>query len=200
MTATHADASRIADEIITAPNENAHHLARRVLRRFGSDALALMAKRGIRIVMLRRGQRFVDHSPTLRELSPHIDDWPHPPAGLFVVAERTAYIRRFSEMALAHEAAHALDLALGDENYHSSNDAELRALFFSAPKFVTPYAATAPDEWLAETLRAYREAGNDRACPWPRATRERLQSVHPEASMYMERLFTEIIPARLAAA
>jgi len=42
----------------------------------------------------------------LRRLASGVDDWPVPPAGLFVVEERTIYLRSTSPMTVAHEFAH----------------------------------------------------------------------------------------------
>jgi len=141
------------------------------------------------MVALGRGERFTARSPRLRDLAPHLDAWPTPPAGLFVVEERTAYVRSRSPLAIAHEFGHALDCALGAGVYRSNDDADLRAIFSSAPAYITPYAATAPDEFFAEILRAYVEA-NDRRSPWPAATRHRLREIDPRAFAYVERLFT----------
>lgn len=91
-------------------------------------------------------------------------------------------------MTVAHEFGHALDCALGGGVYRSSIDPEVRGLFSNAREFVTPYAATAIDEYFAENLRAYVEA-NDPASFWPRATRERLRRVDPLMLSYVERLF-----------
>lgn len=110
------------------------------------------------------------------------------PAGLFVVEERTVYLRSRSAMTVAHEFGHALDCALGDGIYRSSIDPDLRRLFVAARAFVTPYAATGIDEYFAEALRAYVEA-NDPASHWPRATKTRLLNIDPELWAYVERLF-----------
>lgn len=117
-----------------------------------------------------------------------VDAWPAPPAGLFVVEERTMYLRSRSPMTVAHEFGHALDCALGEGVYRSSVDPVLRRLFSEAQAFVTPYAATGIDEYFAESLRAYVEA-NDTNSFWPRATRDRLRRIHPDMYEYVERLF-----------
>jgi hypothetical protein len=69
----------------------------------------------------------------------NVDAWPAPPTGLFVVEERTVYLRSRSRMTAAHEFAHALDCALGNGTYRSGCDPELRRLFSEATRFVTPY-------------------------------------------------------------
>jgi hypothetical protein len=42
------------------------------------------------------GERFGDRSPVLRRIVAGVDAWPIPPAGLFVVEERTIYLRSTS--------------------------------------------------------------------------------------------------------
>ncbi len=93
-------------------------------------------------------------------------------------------------MTVAHEFGHAIDCVLGEGVYHSSTDPRLREMFAQARGFVTPYAATAPDEYFAECMRAFVEV-NDPASFWPRATRERLARLDPPMHAYLERLFTE---------
>ena len=118
------------------------------------------------------GNAVVELSPALRRLGAGVDRWPIPPAGLFVVEERTIYLRSISPMTIAHEFAHALDCALGGGVYLSGVDPRIRRAFASATAFVTPYAASACDEYFAECMRAYVEV-NDPHSLWPRATRER---------------------------
>lgn len=158
------------------------------LNRFGAGAIAFALARGTRVVPLRRAQRYDDASPALKRLRVDVDAWPAPPAGLFVVEERTIYLRSHSAMTVAHEFGHALDCALGGGVYHSSTDPRVRDLFAAATAFVTPYAATGTDEYFAEALRAYVEA-NDPASFWPRATRARLRRVDPQMFDYIEDLF-----------
>jgi hypothetical protein len=165
-----------------------HPAITRTLRKFGDAALRYALERGIRVVPLLRGQRYHERSEALRRLSIDVDAWPAPPAGLFVVEERTMYLRSRSAMTVAHEFGHALDCALGQGVYRSSMDPLLRRLFAEAQAFVTPYAATGADEYFAESLRAYVEA-NDPASFWPRATRARLRRVDPEMHAYVEHLF-----------
>ncbi len=158
------------------------------LQRFGVPALRFAHARDIKVVALARRQRYAEASAALARLRVDVDEWPAPPAGLFVVEERTVYLRSRSPMTVAHEFGHALDCALGGGVYHSGIDREVRQLFSNAREFVTPYAATAIDEYFAENLRAYVEA-NDPASFWPRATRERLKRVDPLMLDYVERLF-----------
>ena len=161
----------------------------RTLRLFGKPALTFAARAGIRVVPLRRSQQFAEASAALRRLCASIDRWPAPPAGLFVVEERTVYLRSRSPMTVAHEFSHALDCALGGGVYRSTTDPVVRSLFEAARDFVTPYAATGIDEYFAECMRAYVEANDASSC-WPRATRARLRSVDAGMSDYVKRLFT----------
>lgn len=143
---------------------------------------------GVRVTPLARGVTYRSASPALARLGIDVDSWPAPPAGLFVVEERMVYLRSRSPMTVAHEFGHALDCALGGGVYRSGIDPELRRLFANARAFVTPYAATGIDEYLAEALRAYVEA-NDASSHWPRATRIRLRRVDSPMYDYVERLF-----------
>ena len=83
------------------------------LVRFGEPALSFALGHGIRIVPLTAAQRYRDASVSLRRLGVDVDAWPVPPAGLFVVEERTVYLRSATPMTIAHEFAHGLDWALG---------------------------------------------------------------------------------------
>jgi len=172
---------------------HAHPSARasvgRTLRLFGAPALDFAAKAGIRVIPLRRSQRYADASNALRRLGAAVDDWPAPPAGLFVVEERAVYLRSRSPMTVAHEFGHALDCALGGGVYRSTTEPAVRSLFEAARDFVTPYAATAIDEYFAEALRAYVEA-NDAASCWPKATRARLRLVDPHLYDFVMNLFS----------
>ncbi len=154
-----------------------------------------MARRaGVRIVALGADQRFDDRSRALRRLGAGVDGWPLPPAGIFVVEERTIYLRSTSPMTVAHEFGHALDCALGGGVYLSSVDARIRRAFARATAFVTPYAASACDEYFAEALRAWVGA-NDSPSLWPRATRERLWSLDPRMAQIVAALFANELAA-----
>ncbi len=150
----------------------------RALVPFGSGALAFARRSQVRIVALERTQRYREASPGLRRLGVDVDAWPVPPAGLFVVEERTVYLRSATPMTIAHEFAHGLDCALGGGVYRSGYDRAIRSAFSRATEFVTPYAATGLDEYFAECMRAYVEV-NDAASPWPKATRARLAALDP---------------------
>ena len=159
-----------------------------VLGRFGPGPRAVAERAGVRIAVLGAGERFGDRSPVLRRIVAGVDAWPIPPAGLFVVEERTVYLRSASPMTIAHEFAHGLDCALGGGVYRSGYDPGIRSAFEAARCFVTPYAATGLDEYFAECVRAYVEV-NDRRSPWPRATRARLLEIDRTMSGVIERIF-----------
>jgi hypothetical protein len=166
-----------------------------VLDRFGAGALRVAASAGIRVVLLRPAERYCDRSRALRRLAASVDDWPVPPAGLFVVEERAVYLRSCSPMTVAHEFAHALDCALGGGVYLSGVDPRIRRAFREARAFVTPYAASGLDEYFAESVRAWVEA-NDPRSPWPRATRARLRAVDPAMAAILTSLFAhDLTPA-----
>ena len=158
------------------------------LARFGAGALTFALEQRTCVAPLRRGERYSDASPALLRLGIDVDAWPAPPAGLFVVEERTVYLRSRSPMTVAHEFGHALDCALGGGVYLSGIDPRIRRCFTSAAAFVTPYAATGIDEYFAEALRAFVEV-NDPASHWPRATKLRLRKTDPRLFEYVERLF-----------
>jgi hypothetical protein len=178
--------------VSAAPHEAAAIDA--VLDRFGIGALRLATAAGTKLIHLLSTDRYRDRSPALRRLASGVDEWPVPPAGLFVVEERTVYLRSTSVMTVAHEFAHALDCALGGGVYLSGIDPRIRRAFRGARAFVTPYAASALDEYFAECLRAWVEA-NDPHSPWPRATRERLREIDPAMAAILESLFAyDLVP------
>src|SRR3984957_5713989 len=159
-----------------------------VVRRFGEGAMAVAERAGVRITVLAEGERFGDRSPVLRRIVAGVDGWPLPPAGLFVVEERTIYLRSISPMTIAHEFAHALDCSLGGGVYLSGVDPRIRRAFRSTRAFITPYASSGLDVYFAECLRAWVGA-NDLHSPWPRATRERLREIDPAMAAILESLF-----------
>ncbi len=139
----------------------------------------------------------------MRRLGVDVDAWPVAPAGLFVVEERTVYLRSATPMTVAHEFAHGLDCALGGGVYRSGYDTAIRRAFARARAYVTPYAATGLDEYFAESLRAYVEV-NDPHSPWPKATRTRLlaldEPMHEIVSDLFAHAFTTAAPASAATA
>jgi hypothetical protein len=181
------DASALARRLFDAARPSEPAVVETLIR-FGAGALAFALAGRVRVVLLRAGELYRDASAALARLGIDVDAWPAPPAGLFVVEERTLYLRSRGAMTVAHEFGHALDCALGGGVYRSGVDPRVRSLFSNAKAFVTPYAATGLDEYFAEALRAYVEA-NDPASPWPRATRERLRRIDPAMFEYVEGLF-----------
>jgi hypothetical protein len=76
-----------------------------------------------------------------------------------------------------------------------TSDPTIRRLFGTARGFVTPYAASGIDEYMAECGRALHRLGNDPRSSCPRATPERFQDREPEMYAYLRALFAEYPPA-----
>lgn len=108
-----------------------------------------------------------------------------------MVEERAVYLRSMSPMTICHEAGHALDCALGGGVYRSSIEPKIRRAFAAATAFVTPYAASACDEYFAESVRAWVGA-NDPHSLWPAVSRERLAQMDPTMWDIVSGLFAEI--------
>jgi hypothetical protein len=149
-----------------------------VLSAFPDSIVRRVAGVGSTVRALKPRERYAEASSALRRLGIDVDAWPAPPAGLFVVEERTVYLRSRSPMTIAHEFGHAIDCALGGGIYLSGIDPKIRRAFLDARHFVTPYAATGIDEFFAEAVRAYAEV-NDPASSWPPATKARLKRLDP---------------------
>jgi hypothetical protein len=158
---------------------------------YSAAALRCMEANGTTIVVLQPSQTYSEVSPALRRIAPGIDRWPIPPAGLFVTEERAIYLRSKSPMTVCHEAGHALDSALGGGVYLSGIDPKIRRAFAAATAFVTPYAASACDEYFAESIRAWIGA-NDPHSLWPRVSKERLATVDPRMFHIVSQLFTQV--------
>lgn len=184
--------SLACDTLIVAASPEIAATIAGVLARFGDPALRYAAANGISIVALARKQRYREASPALRRLGVDVDTWPVPPAGLFVVEERTVYLRAATAMTIAHEFGHALDCALGGGVYRSGYDTSIRSAFARARSFVTPYAATGLDEYFAEAIRAHVEI-NDPDSPWPKATRDRLRTVDEPIATFVAELFASVL-------
>lgn len=149
-----------------------------VLGNFSQAILQRVADAKTVVRPLKNGERYGEVSPALRRLGIDVDVWPAPPAGLFVVEERTVYLRSRSPMTVAHEFGHAIDCALGGGVYLSGINVEIRQAFCNATGFVTPYAASGIDEYFAEAVRAYVEV-NDPASLWPNVSKSRLRRIDP---------------------
>ena len=183
------DARTVASRLFAEPHKRPVEQAiLETLVRFGTGALTFAVRARVRVIALHDGETYRHASEALVRLGIDVDAWPVPSAGLFVVEERTLYVRSRSPMTVAHEFCHALDCALGGGVYRSSVDPRIRTNFSQAPAFVTPYAATGLDEYFAESLRAFVGV-NDPASPWPRATRERLRRIDPAMFAYIDDLF-----------
>jgi hypothetical protein len=180
--------SRSSDRLLTGATRALAAQIATALTPFGEPALAYAVEHGIRIVALSKARRYCDASHALRRLGVDVDAWPVPPAGLFVVEERTVYLRSATPMTVAHEFGHALDCALGGGVYRSSYDLAVRRAFAHAREFVTPYAATGLDEYFAESMRAFVDV-NDAVSPWPKATRARLAELDPPMFREIEGIF-----------
>jgi hypothetical protein len=153
--------------------------------------LAYLSDERAKIVPIPDGVTYARASAVVRRMGVGVDSWPNPPAGLFVVEERTVYLRRMSSMTIVHELGHALDCALGGGVYRSGFDPTIRRAFETATQFVTPYAATSVDEFFAESWRAYLGA-NDPDSLWPTVTRARLAASSPIMAAYFERVCAEL--------
>lgn len=174
-----------------------------VISRYGASALKLTFNAGTRIVVLKPREQYRDRSRALRRLAAAVDEWPVPPAGLFVVEERTIYLRSVSKITIGHEFAHAVDCALGGGVYLSGIEPRIRRAFKDARGFVTPYAASGLDEYFAEAGRAFVDGCNDPRSPWPAATRERLKALDPTMYAILEQLLPDthgLVPAAPTAA
>ncbi len=137
--------SDVVSALLVDASKGARVTIARHLNVYPMPLLERLVAVGCRVRPLGKAKRYCDVSPALRRLGVDVDAWPVPPAGLFVVEERTAYLRSLSAMTIGHEIAHAIDCALGDGVYRSGYDPEIRAAFASARPFVTPYAACGLD-------------------------------------------------------
>jgi hypothetical protein len=159
---------------------------REALDRVPRRAIEIAEQGGIRMYVLGIGERYRAASPTFDRRGIDVDAWPVPPAGLFIVEERTVYLRSTSPVSIVHELGHGLDCALGNGVYRSGYDPEIRRAFRRATSFVTPYAGSSVDEFFAECFRAYVEV-NEPGCLWPDVSRERLAFHSPEMSTWFDR-------------
>jgi len=149
-------------------------------------AIEIAVKDGIRMHVLAISERYTAVSPTLERRGIDVDAWPVPPAGIFVMEERTVYVRSTSPVTIVHEFAHGLDCAMGGGVYRSGYDHGVGEAFRRASSFVTPYAAVSIDEYFAECFRAYVEV-NEPGFLWPDVTRERLALHAPEMLSWFDR-------------
>ena len=181
--------SDVVSALLVEAGDRDRALIADALRAYPAPLLERLIAMQCRIRPLAEEERYRDVSPALRRLSADVDGWPIPPAGLFVVEERTVYLRSRSVMTIGHEVAHALDCALGGGVYLSGVDPRIRRAFAGATAFVTPYGASAVDEYFAECMRAYADVLNDPHSLWPRATRARLAACDPTMYAIVAELF-----------
>ena len=168
------------------------------LRLFGDAALRRAEAAGVRIGIVPQGGRVAHYSDAVAKLVPGIDAWPSPPSGLFVVEERRVLLRaKPMAMTIAHEFAHALDaiLARRPRSYFSYEDESVRRCFAESTGFVNEYAASAPDEYFAESVRAYLEV-NDGRCAWLPLTRRLLRERDQRMFAAIEHVFSGDLWAR----
>ncbi|MHB8703998.1 MAG: hypothetical protein ACYC8W_07675 [Candidatus Tyrphobacter sp.] len=180
--------TEIFSALIPDATQSIREVIATTLSKFGEPALRFAASKGVRVYALGKNERYAAASPALARLGIDVDCWPAPPAGLFVVEERTVYVRSRSAMTVAHEFGHALDCALGGGVYRSGIDPAIRDAFRNASRFVTPYAATGIDEYMAEGFRAW-VACNDTASHWPKANKTRLRKCDPTLYAIMKQIF-----------
>ena len=158
---------------------------------FGECALRLAAMSGVRIMLVPACSTFIQCSPAVAALVPDIDRWQAPPAGLFVVEERSILLRSGAvRMAAAHEFAHALDslAATKPRSYHSFENSDIRTAYAQANGFINEYAASGLDEYFAESVRAYVEVNDDRSS-WLPVTRKMLQLRDPRMFQLVTNFF-----------
>jgi hypothetical protein len=73
--------------------------------------LSFLTDEGAKVAPLPEAVTYAQASAAIRRLAVGVDAWPVPPAGLFVVEERTVYLRTMSSLTVVHELGHALDCA-----------------------------------------------------------------------------------------
>jgi hypothetical protein len=100
--------------------------------------LAFLSEEGMKIVPLPDGVTYARAGAAIRRTCASVDTWPVPPAGLFVVEERTVYLRSLSSLTVIHELGHALDCALGGGRYFSGIDPAIRRAFENATQLRDP--------------------------------------------------------------
>jgi len=159
-----------------------------VLNRIPKHLLERIVAAQTRIIVIHANETYAQHSPVLRRLSNGVDNWTIPPAGLYVVEERTVYLRSLSQMSIGHELMHSLDAALGGGAYLSGVDRRIRSAFERATAFVTAYSACGVDEYFAESARAMCAFDDDTSF-WPKVTPQRLAAIDPPMYAYMSELF-----------
>jgi len=171
------------ERIIASPErqpERTHQILE-TLQRIDPAIIEFLVAANTKIYSLNQKAReqYIDASPYLKTFGVNVDLWPAPPAGLFVVSERTVYLRSTTPMTVAHELGHAFDLALSsDDSYWTSTNPDWKNAFDASTRFVSRYSETGTDEAFAEAWRAWWNI-NDTASPWPSVSREQLRDRSP---------------------
>ncbi len=111
--------SDVVSALLVDASENDRATIGQHVSAYPTPLLERLVAAGCCVRPLAKGERYRDTSAALRRLGVDVDAWPVPPAGLFVVEERTVYLRSRSAMTTGHEVAHAIDCALGDGIYRS---------------------------------------------------------------------------------
>lgn len=176
------------EELIVSKNAKRAATVADVLLRIPTHILNIAVRAGTKVYILAPKERYASASQELRTLGIDVDTWPAPPAGLFVVQEKTVYLRSISAMTIAHEFGHAVDAALGGGVYRSGTDQDIRRAYNDARSFVTPYAATGRDEFFAEAFRSMLSC-NSAPSTWPNVSPERLKACNPDMFDIMQALF-----------
>jgi hypothetical protein len=166
-------------------------LACRVIALYPAHLRARVDAAGIRTVLVSPYERYRDCSPLLARTG--VDELDVLPAGMFVAQERALYVAWPSPLVVAHEYAHAIDFALGQgtRSFSACTPAIRRAYRAALRRkaFVTPYAASAPEEYVAEGMRAMVGVYEDDH-PWPPVTPELLRDVDPALYLALARIWT----------
>ena len=134
------------EKLIVSKNAKRAPTVANVLLRIPAHILNAAVRAGTTVYILAPKEHYSSASRELATLGIDVDTWPAPPAGLFVVQEKTVYLRSISDMTVAHEFGHAVDAALGGGVYRSGTDQDIRRAYNDARSFVTPYAATGRDD------------------------------------------------------
>lgn len=179
----------------SGPNDARLTVAETLTRAVPEPLLRYLEHAGTTIRVLHPGERFIDASASVDVADADVDRWPIPPAGLFVVAERTLYLRLVTAMTIGHEIFHAFDAALGvGGRYLSATDAHISGAYAAArerARFVTPYAAGDTAEYFAEAGRAMVGL-NDDVSPWRPVGEAVLRKVDPAMHRIMLELFERV--------
>lgn len=155
--------------------------------------LRFLDEHDVLIRPLYDNEEFPDVSAALRDVG-FVQAHPVQPPGLYVPDEGTLYLRTVSPLVVGHELMHALDAALGNSAYYSTEDAAIGAAFVKATEFVTPYARESRAEYFAECGRALLGMNDPELTSWPIVDVRRLRSVDRTMWRIMLELFERVEP------